>query len=97
MADNETTEPLGELLFEDSSLRIMKWHFPNHASTQGRNKGSKFSIVPLQDGVFRIELTGETYLKEFRRGVPYNQIESTAHNVVNASGVALDFVEIELK
>ncbi|MEM6482917.1 MAG: cupin domain-containing protein, partial [Pseudomonadota bacterium] len=57
-----------------------------------------YVIVPLADGRLRIEddAAGELFT-DLTQGVSYSRPRGVSHNVFNASGAPLAFLEIELK
>jgi beta-alanine degradation protein BauB len=83
---------------DDERLRVTTLTFGDGDQTGGHRHEFDYLVVPVTGGTFTvIERDGSTRELEQEAGVPYLGKAGTEHNVVNASGRAATFVEIELK
>jgi beta-alanine degradation protein BauB len=85
-------------LFDDSQKRVNRFEFEDGAETSVHVHEFDYVVVPITGGRFRVETaSGETKFIDQQAGVAYQGIAGTHHNVINSSGRAAVFVEIELK
>lgn len=85
------------VLIENDSVRVTRWRFAPGAATGWHRHEYDYVIVPLADGTLRlVEPDGER-VSELKTGEPYFREAGVEHDVVNATGDAYSFVEIELK
>ncbi len=83
---------------QDDRFRVTEWRFAPGAETGWHRHGHDYVIVPLTDGLLRLDLPGgQTAEARLVRGVPYSRREGVEHNVTNGSATApLAFLEIEV-
>jgi quercetin dioxygenase-like cupin family protein len=82
---------------DDDRLRITEWRFAPGARTGHHRHGVDYVVVPLTDGLLRLE-TGEGIAHfELKAGRSYARRAGVEHDVVNAGTAELAFVEIEYK
>lgn len=85
------------VLIENDSVRVTRWRFAPGAATGWHRHEYDYVIVPLADGTLRlVEPDGER-VSELKTGEPYFREAGVEHDVVNVTGDAYSFVEIELK
>jgi beta-alanine degradation protein BauB len=83
---------------EDDRVRVTTLAFGDGDETGDHRHEYDYLVVPVTGGMFTvIERDGSTRELAQEAGVPYRGRAGTEHNVINASGRAATFVEIELK
>jgi beta-alanine degradation protein BauB len=83
---------------DDDRVRVTTLMFGDGDETGDHRHEYDYVVVPVTGGTFTvIERDGSTRELAQEAGVPYLGQAGTEHNVVNASGRAATFVEIELK
>jgi beta-alanine degradation protein BauB len=83
---------------DDERLRVTTLTFGDGDETGDHRHEHDYLVVPVTGGTFTvIERDGSTRELAQEAGVPYLGTAGTEHNVINASGRAATFVEIELK
>ncbi len=82
----------------DSRSRTTTWAFADGAETGQHVHEFDYVVIPVTGGSFHVvDATGETHDMHQEAGLPYVGTKGTAHNVINQSGSAAIFVEVELK
>ncbi|MEM7074681.1 MAG: cupin domain-containing protein [Pseudomonadota bacterium] len=86
------------VLVDDERVIVNRFDFAPGDETGHHVHQMPYVIVPLADGRLRIvdDEAGEVFA-ELTHGVPYSRPRGVSHNVFNASGAPLAFLEIELK
>lgn len=85
-------------LFDDSTKRVNRFEFEDGAETGIHVHEFDYVVVPITGGHFRVETAaGEVKSIDQQAGVAYQGVAGTHHNVINSSGQAAVFVEIEIK
>jgi quercetin dioxygenase-like cupin family protein len=83
---------------DDDRVRVTTLAFADGDETGEHRHEYDYLVVPVTGGTFTvIERDGSTRDLVQEAGAPYLGKAGTEHNVVNASGRAATFVEIELK
>ncbi|HEY2869394.1 MAG TPA: hypothetical protein VGJ11_07785 [Gaiellales bacterium] len=83
---------------DDGRVRVTTLAFEDGDETGEHRHEYDYLVVPVTGGRFAVlERDGSTRDLVQEAGVPYLGKAGTEHNVVNASGRAATFVEIELK
>jgi quercetin dioxygenase-like cupin family protein len=83
---------------DDDRVRVTTLAFADGDETGEHRHEYDYLVVPVTGGTFTvIERDGSTHDLVQEAGAPYLGKAGTEHNVVNASGRAATFVEIELK
>ncbi len=83
---------------DDAHVRVTRWDFAPGAETGFHRHGLYYIVVPVTDGEVLLEMgDGSTATAEMKMGVSYQRLAGVEHNVVNAGGAPLSFVETELK
>ncbi|MEV5788397.1 cupin domain-containing protein [Streptomyces sp. NBC_00715] len=93
-----TTTARASVQHEDEQVRVTRWDFEPGESTGRHVHAYGYVVVPVTDGRTDIVTPdGTTTSSELRAGESYARPAGGEHEVVNAGGSALAFVEIELK
>ncbi|MFG2450057.1 cupin domain-containing protein [Streptomyces sp. NPDC048512] len=93
-----TTTARASVQHEDEQVRVTRWDFEPGESTVRHVHAYDYVVVPVTDGRTHVVTPdGTTTSSELRAGVSYARPAGGEHEVVNAGGSALAFVEIELK
>jgi quercetin dioxygenase-like cupin family protein len=83
---------------DDERLRVTTLTFGDGDETGDHRHEYDYLVVPVTGGTFTVvERDGSTRELAQEAGRPYLGRAGTEHNVINASGRAATFVEIELK
>jgi quercetin dioxygenase-like cupin family protein len=82
---------------DDERVRVTEWRFAPGARTGHHRHEFDYVVVPLADGVLRIESAQGTSHFELRAGRSYARRAGVEHDVINAGPAELAFVEIEHK
>jgi beta-alanine degradation protein BauB len=83
---------------DDERVRVTTLTFADGDETGDHRHEYDYLVVPVTGGTFTvIEHDGSTRELAQQAGLPYLGRAGTEHNVINASGRAATFVEIELK
>lgn len=83
---------------DDERVIVTEWRFAPGAATGWHRHQHDYIVVPLADGVLRIEsVDGQIAEATLRHGVSYSRPAGVEHNVFNANDGEFAFVEIELK
>jgi len=83
---------------ENEHLRVTEWRFAPGAATGYHRHAHDYVVVPVVDGV--LELVGPDGSRSRARleqGKSYFRNAGVEHDVINAGGGVMSFVEIELK
>jgi beta-alanine degradation protein BauB len=89
---------IGTLTLETAEVKVWRWEFAPGAETGFHRHGFGYVVVPVTDGVLRIEAAdGSASEARLTQGVSYAREAGVEHNVVNAGEAPMCFVEIELK
>lgn len=81
---------------ETATVRVTEWRFQPGAETGHHRHGFDYVIVPLTGGTLRLVDAEGEHTATLNPGVAYARGAGVEHNVVNAGGDYLAFVEIEL-
>ncbi|MFD7676698.1 MULTISPECIES: cupin domain-containing protein [unclassified Streptomyces] len=93
-----TTTARASVQHEDELVRVTRWDFEPGESTGRHVHAYDYVVVPVTDGRTDVVTPdGTTTSSELRAGESYARPAGGEHEVVNAGGSALAFVEIELK
>lgn len=82
---------------ENDRVIVTEWRFAPGAETGHHVHAHDYVVVPLVDGVLRIEEAGAVRDVPLQAGVSYARPKGVSHNVINANAFEYRFVEIELK
>jgi len=83
---------------ENEHLRVTEWRFATGAATGYHRHAHDYVVVPVVDG--ELELVGPDGGRSRARleqGKSYFRNAGVEHDVINAGGGVMSFVEIELK
>jgi len=82
---------------DDARFKVTEWRFGVGAETDWHVHGHDYVIVPLTDGVLGLEEPGGVRREAaLTRGVPYSRRVGVSHNVTNAGGAPMAFLEVEV-
>lgn len=82
---------------DDELLRITEWRFAPGTRTGHHRHEYDYVVVPLTDGLLRLESAQGTTHFELKAGRSYARRAGVEHDVINAGPAELAFVEIEHK
>ena len=87
-----------EIRADDDYVRVTTWTFEDGDDTGCHRHEYEYVVVPVTGGAFEvIEADGTTREMIQEAAVPYRGQAGTEHNVINRSGRAVVFVDVELK
>jgi beta-alanine degradation protein BauB len=82
---------------DDERFKVTEWRFAPDAETGWHVHGHDYVIVPLTDGVLRLEEPGgASRAVPLSRHLPYSRRTGVEHNVINGGDAPLAFVEVEV-
>lgn len=81
---------------ENEEVRVTEWQFAVGAETGYHRHEYDYVVVPLNDGVLRLITPQGEATAKLKKGVAYFRKAGVEHNVINAGGQYLAFVETEL-
>ena len=88
----------GDVQEDNDTTRVTRWSFAPGAETGFHRHEYDYVVVPLTSGALNIvDKEGTESTAQFAAGVSYFRRAGVEHNVINASGGAFAFVEIEFK
>jgi len=82
---------------DDDRVRVTEWRFAPGEATGEHQHEMDYVVVPLSDGVLRIDTGGGSTDHELHAGSSYAGPSGARHNVINVNEFEFAFVEIELK
>ena len=83
---------------DNDRVIVTEWRFAPGAETGWHRHAHDYLVVPLIDGVLRIENPdGEITVATLQDGVSYSRPAGVEHNVFNANDFEFAFIEIELR
>jgi len=82
---------------DNDAVKVTEWRFAPDAETGWHRHEHDYVVVPITDGRLRLETPNGDIDAELRIGQAYARSVGVEHNVINASGCDLVFVEIEIK
>lgn len=95
MTPSSLAEPVVHI--DDSRFKVTEWRFGVGAETGWHVHGHDYVIVPLTDGVLGLdEPDGVRREAALTQGVPYSRRVGVSHNVTNAGGAPMAFLEVEV-
>ncbi|PXW23081.1 cupin domain-containing protein [Paraburkholderia caballeronis] len=84
------------LQLDNDRTVVTEWRFEPGAETGWHVHGHDYVIVPMTDGELSIETSSGTRTSRLTAGRSYSGSKGVEHNVVNAGGEPVVFVEIEI-
>jgi beta-alanine degradation protein BauB len=75
---------------------VTEWRFAPGAETGHHVHAYDYVVVPLTNGVLRLEETLGTREVQLRAGMSYERRAGVTHNVINANAYEFVFIEVEL-
>lgn len=83
---------------ENEHLRVTEWRFAPGAATGWHRHAHDYVVVPVVDGELElVEPDGRRSRSRLEQGKSYFRNAGVEHDVINAGGGVMSFVEIELK
>ena len=92
-----TRPAIPTVMVDTAAVRVTRFDFEPGAETGFHRHAMTYVVVPLTDGVLRIEDADGTREAPLVSGVAYSREAGVEHNVINAGDRALAFVEIEIR
>jgi mannose-6-phosphate isomerase-like protein (cupin superfamily) len=87
-----------EVLIDDDKVRVTRWDFLPGAETGWHRHGMDYVVTTLTPCAFLLEEPGGGSRRvDMDAGIAYRRPEGVEHNVINAGGEPMSFVEVELK
>ena len=81
---------------DTADLRVTTWAFDTDAATGQHRHEYDYVVVPVTGGTFTVtDLDGRMSTLRQAAGVAYLGTAGTAHDVANATGRPVSFVEVE--
>ena len=80
---------------DDDSFRITEWRLPPGTSTGWHVHEFAYAIVPLVDGLMRIETPDGWVDSPIALGEPYSRPAGVEHDVHNGGDTDIVFIEVE--
>lgn len=87
----------GTKQIENDRVIVTMWSFGPGDNTGWHKHAHDYVVVPLMDGVLKLETPNGPQTAELKQGVSYAREAGVEHDVINASEGAFAFIEIELK
>jgi quercetin dioxygenase-like cupin family protein len=85
------------VLVDDARVRVTRWDFEPGAQTGWHRHGLDYVVVPMSECHFLLEEPGGERRVDIAAGAAYRRDTGIEHNVINAGGQPMAFVEIEIK
>jgi quercetin dioxygenase-like cupin family protein len=86
------------VVVDNDRVRVTKWTFQDGDETGHHRHEFDYVVVPVTGGTFvAIDNDGATSDLTQEPATPYQGRAGTEHNVINRSGRAATFVDVELK
>lgn len=82
---------------DDARVRVTEWRFAPGARTGHHRHEMDYVVVPLTDGLLRIESAQGVTHFELKAGRAYARLAGVEHDVINAGPTELAFVEVETR
>ncbi|NAW11264.1 cupin domain-containing protein [Halomonas sp. D1-1] len=93
----QRAQAVSQLQIDDSQVIVTRWDFPPGAETGWHRHEHDYVIIPLTDGLMRLETPEGEREVTLEAGVCYRRVEGTEHNVINDGEAPFAFVEVEIK
>jgi len=87
----------GTKQIENDRVIVTLWSFGPGDNTGWHKHAHDYVVVPLMDGVLKLETPHGPQTAELKQGVSYAREAGVEHDVINAGEGAFAFIEIELK
>ena len=84
-------------LISNERVVVTEWRFAPDAETGWHRHEYDYVVVPVTDGKLRLETPNGDIEADLRLGQSYSRPVGVEHNVINASGAELVFIEVEIK
>ena len=91
------TPAVSTILADDERTRVTRWDFDPGAETGHHSHGLAYVVVPLTDMNVRIEDASGVTDRFVAEGAAYSRPSGIEHNVINAGGKPMSFIEVEMK
>mgnify|MGYP002785200209 FL=1 len=82
---------------DNETVKVTEWRFAPDAETGWHRHEYDYVVVPVTDGKLRLETPNGDIEADLRLGQAYSRPVGVEHNVINASGAELVFIEVEIK
>jgi len=88
---------IGTLQDDNDRVRITRWELPPHSSIGWHEHGLPYCVVMVTDGTLSVHDGTNVSETTLRAGQSYSRPAGVRHDVMNATGQPLTFIEVELK
>lgn len=85
------------LQIDNDSVRVTEWRFAPGAETGWHRHEHEYVVIPVTDGLLQLETPDGPREAKLVLGQSYTRPVGVEHNVINAGGTELAFIEVELK
>jgi len=82
---------------DNDRVIVTEWRFTPGAETAWHRHGYDYVVVPLTNGLLKIDDGKTERVAEMKHGQSYYRPVGIEHNVINANDYEFVFVEIEFK
>jgi quercetin dioxygenase-like cupin family protein len=82
---------------DNDRVIVTEYRFPPGADTGYHVHQHDYVVVPLTNGILRLEEAAGTRDAQLQVGVSYTRQAGVAHNVINPNDFEFRFIEVELK
>jgi len=82
---------------DNEAVKVTEWRFAPGAETGWHRHEYDYVVVPITDGRLLLETPSGNVEAELRLGHSYSRPVGVEHNVINAGGGELAFIEVEIK
>ena len=95
MSDRPSAVPT--VLIDNDRVRVTEWRFAPGAATGWHRHEYDYVVVPLVEGILRLEESDGTRDAKLAVVAPYFRQAGVEHDVLNANDYEFAFIETELK
>lgn len=89
---------ISDVQIDNDEVRVTEWRLPPGSATGHHRHGMDYVIVPVTDSDMTIVAPdGSRSVAQLRIGKSYFRKAGVEHDVLNETGAAIVFLEIELK
>lgn len=97
MQSKQRAPAVATVQVDNETVKVTEWRFTPDAETGWHRHEYDYVVVPVTDGKLRLETPNGDIEADLRLGQAYSRPVGVEHNVINASGAELVFIEVEIK